>query len=141
MPKKLSKADVPAWCLAWQTALGLTDWDIEVSLVPHAQLITEHGDIGIMGACRADDAHKVACIQAIDPVDGAKMTSDLVNYDLEYTLLHEHLHVCFDELDRVFENMLSLLGGEARALMRHTYNSAQEQLINQLTKAFMRVKK
>ena len=141
MPKKgLTKADVPAWCLAWQAALGLGDWDIEVSLVPHAEMMAKHGDACVMGDCTSNIEHKAAWISVVDP-DTDMKPEGRMEHDIEHTLLHEHLHVCFEPLDRVFENMLGLLGGEARALMRHSYNDTQEQLINQLTKAFRRLKR
>ena len=142
MPKKptLTKDKVPVWCLGWQEVLGLGDWDIEVNVVPHAELMERTNDSSVMGDCRTNTEHKWATIAAIDP-DTDIHPSNRMKYDLEFTLLHEHLHICFDAMDRVTEDMVGMLGSESRTLMRRAYNNAQEQLINQLTKAFRSVKR
>lgn len=141
MPKKgLVKAGVPAWCLRWQDVLGLSDWDIDVAVVPHAQLMAKHDNAFIMGNCCVNDEHKKAWISVLDPDTDVKPDGRM-EFDLEHTLLHEHLHISFDPLDRIFENMVGLLGDEAKALMRKSYRSAMEQIVNQMAKAFRRVKK
>jgi hypothetical protein len=142
MPKKasLTKNKVPAWCLGWQQALGLGDWEIDVNVLPHTEMIARHGDACTMGNCKTNRDHKWAEIDVIDP-ETDTAPADRLPYDIEYTLLHEHLHVCLDDIDRVFEDVLGMLGTEARTLMRGVYNTANEQLVNKLTRAFKKVKK
>ena len=110
-----------------------------MNVLPHTDMIVRHGDSNLMGYCKMNREHQWAEIDVIDPESDIK-PADRLPYDIEYTLLHGHLHVCLDEIDRVFEDALGMLGSEARTLMRCAYNVANEQLVNRLARAFKKVK-
>lgn len=73
----------------WQKILRLQDWDIQVAYGGKAELVDD-----LHGVCHSDKTYKKA---AIVISDGSNLVTDLLIFDDELTLVHELLHLVFEE--------------------------------------------
>lgn len=99
-------------CAEWQSILRLQDWDIEISIVRQRGM----GSRTSMGECEYNEQRKIAFIRILDPID----YEDLLPLDMEWTLVHELLHLHFapiwdDDKESEMETTINLL---AAALVR-----------------------
>lgn len=73
----------------WQRILRLQDWDIQVTYGGNSELVDD-----LHGLCHSDRVYKKA---AIVISDGSNLVTDLLAFDIELTLIHELLHLVFEE--------------------------------------------
>lgn len=79
-----------AVCVAkWQRILRLQDWDIRLRMARHSEmhLTNAAGEISIF------DAKKIATVHVLHPEDFTLMGVTAPVQDMEYTIVHELLHI------------------------------------------------
>lgn len=78
-------------CLEWQQRLRLSEWDIQVKVLPLAELTRSD----CLGSINWHAPEKRANIELMCVADAVKITSKHLErtYDIEETLVHELLHL------------------------------------------------
>lgn len=98
----------------WQERLGLQDWNVTVVMKARAEL-----KAGTLGGIRWDKKKKTAVMSVLDPAEYTVSIDEMLK-DLEFTLVHELIHL----------ELASLPRSEAS---RRT----EEQAVNNLTRALL----
>jgi hypothetical protein len=78
----------------WQQKLGLADWNVTVLITPRAQLKP-----GTLGGIRWDKKKKTAVMSVPDPAEYTVPVDEMLQ-DLEFTLVHELIHLELASLPR-----------------------------------------
>jgi hypothetical protein len=78
----------------WQQRLGLQGWNVTVQMIPRSELKP-----GTLGGIRWDKKKKTALMSVLDPAEYT-MPLDEILKDLEFTLVHELIHLELASLPR-----------------------------------------
>ena len=118
-----SKAVVPdeqvqLWVRVWQKRLHLEDWNIETRIVRRSELKPE-----TVGNLKWNSANRTAVVRVLSPLDYDMPALD-VPEDMEYTVVHELIHL-----------QLSVLPRDSNA------KSTEEQVVNKIAEALMALDK
>lgn len=92
----------------WIANLGLEDWTVSAQITPRKELKSK-----TLGGIHWDKDKKTAVIQVMDPAD-YRLPFDAVLADLEFTIVHELVHLELASLPR----SASSRGHEERAVNR-----------------------
>jgi len=109
---------VDRWTKLWQKRLDLNDWQIVTLIVRHTELKPE-----TLGNLHWDNEHHSATIRVLDPCDYELPLSD-VPQDIEYTILHELIHL-----------QLSVLPRDTNA------RAVEERVVNKISDALFKLEK
>jgi hypothetical protein len=85
---------VDRWTKLWQKRLDLSDWRVATLIVRHTELKPE-----TLGNLHWDSENHTATIRVLDPCDYELPVAD-VPEDIEYTILHELIHLQLSVLPR-----------------------------------------
>ena len=114
------RPDLKVLLAKWQPVLRLQDWDIEIMYVKPYELDPDTG--GQVIRC---DGKKTARIKVLDP--DYRDPCLIVKPDVEYTVVHELVHIhfaVFDDLegpaDTLYEQWIHRLASALLALDRRT---------------------
>ncbi len=115
-PATVTEAQVSGWMTSWQKRLHLEDWNIEVHMVRSADLRPD-----TLGNLKWNNATRTACIKVLNPVDYQILPAD-VPEDMEYTVLHELVHLQLSALPRDLSR-----------------KDVEEQVVNRIADALMQL--
>jgi len=90
----VSQAQVNVWTKSWQDVLSLNDWTITTQIVRASSLNPD-----TLGHLKWDIEKKTALISVLDPLD-YQLPPDAIPRDMEFTVLHELVHLRLGELPR-----------------------------------------
>jgi hypothetical protein len=94
-PKAIvTDAQVVDWVRTWQTRLRLDDWKIETRIVRASQLKPD-----TLGNLKWNSISRTAVIKVLSPLDYDIPAADVPD-DIEYTILHELVHLQLSVLPR-----------------------------------------
>jgi hypothetical protein len=114
----VTEAQVSSWTRLWQKRLHLEDWRVDVRIVRNSELRPE-----TLGNLKWNNVSRTACIKVLNPLDYQLPAGD-VPEDMEYTVLHELVHL-----------QLSVL---PRDLNR---KDVEEQVVNKIADALMQLER
>jgi hypothetical protein len=109
---------VDRWTKLWQKRLDLNDWRIATLIVRHTELKPE-----TLGNLHWDTGNHTATIRVLDPCDYELAPAD-VPEDIEYTILHELIHL-----------QLSVLPRDVNA------RTVEERVVNKISDALFQLEK
>lgn len=110
----ISDSQVSGWVRVWQKRLHLEDWKIDVRIVRPDDLKPE-----TLGNLKWNSSNRKAIIKVLNPLD-YEMPAAEVPEDIEYTVVHELIHL-----------QLSSLPRDA------TRKDIEEQVVNRIADALM----
>lgn len=110
----VANPDLQALLVKWQAVLRLQDWDIEILYVKSFDLEVNTG--GHVVRC---DAKKTARVKVLDP--DLYDPCLIVKQDVEYTVVHELVHIHFALIDD----------------FKDTNNALYEQAVHRISKALL----
>src|SRR6478736_5190135 len=90
----VTEAQVSNWTRLWQKRLHLEDWRVDVRIVRNSELRPE-----TLGNLKWNNVSRTACIKVLNPLDYQIPAGD-VPEDMEYTVLHELVHLQLSVLPR-----------------------------------------
>lgn len=104
----LNQAQLEACCAWWQRVLRLQDWTIVIKRVRFSACDRTLGAGGLAGQVSWNLEKKGAVIKIVDPEDyDATCNPDFERpQDMEYTVVHELLHLHFAPLSHVTDGKL-----------------------------------
>ena len=112
----MTQAQVDQWTKSWQDVLSLNDWTVTTQIVRVTALNPD-----TLGHLKWDIERKTALISVLDPLD-YQLPADAIPRDMEFTILHELVHLRLGELPR-------------NAASRNT----EERVVNQIASALFRL--
>ena len=90
----VTQAQVDQWTKSWQDVLSLNDWTVTTQIVRVSALNPD-----TLGHLKWDIERKTALISVLDPLD-YQLPADAIPRDMEFTILHELVHLRLGELPR-----------------------------------------
>ncbi len=114
----VTEEQVSGWTRLWQKRLHLEDWKIDVRIVRHSDLRPD-----TLGNLKWSTLSRTASIKVLNPLDYEIPAQDVAE-DMEYTVLHELVHL-----------QLSVL---PRDLNR---KDVEEQVVNKMADALMQLER
>lgn len=114
----ITDAQVSNWVRVWQKRLRLDDWRIESRIVRSTELKPD-----TLGNLKWNSVSKTAVIKVLSPLDYDAANVDIAE-DIEYTVLHELLHLQLAVLPRDLNR-----------------KDVEEQVVNRLADALMQLDK
>jgi len=89
----MTNEELQALCLEWQNILRLKDWEIKCNLVRRGVFERPWK----FGSSNFNKEHKAATIKVM--IEDDKWDCDIWDYDVEFALVHELIHILFPMLD------------------------------------------
>lgn len=114
----VSDAQVAGWLKVWQKRLHLEDWKVDVRVVRSTELRPE-----TLGNLKWNSVSKTATIKVLNPVDYEMSAAD-VPEDMEYTVVHELVHLQLSSLPRDLNR-----------------KDVEEQVVNRIADALMQLER
>ncbi len=108
----------------WQKILNIQEWGIKLGFLSGIEIHRSMGSEDYNALCERTSENKSAAISI-------NAESEQINKDLERTLIHELLHIVFDDYQTVVE--LAVKDDYARKII----NLKMEQTIESLAKSFV----
>lgn len=114
----VTEAQVADWVRLWQKRLRLEDWKIDVRIVRSSELKPD-----TLGNLKWNSITRTATIKVLNPTD-YDIPADAVPEDMEYTVLHELIHLQLSVLPRDLN-----------------HKDVEEQVVNRIGDALMQLEK
>lgn len=114
----VTDAQVANWVRLWQKRLRLDDWKIEARIVRSSELKPD-----TLGNLKWNSITHSAAIKVLNPVD-YDIPVDAVPEDMEYTVLHELIHLQLSALPR-----------------DSNHTDVEEQVVNKIGDALMQLER
>jgi hypothetical protein len=89
-------------CNEWQKVLGLSDWDIKITISRAKEMFDEDTQAGVNWVLRK----KTALIKILDPIDYKISGVTFWEQDMEQSLVHELMHLHIASFDNSKEGSL-----------------------------------
>src|SRR5260370_7206525 len=97
-PPAITQAQVDGWTRNWQKRLDLGEWRVTTVIVRVADLKPN-----TLGNLKWNSVEKTAIIKVLNPVD-YDLTPAEIPVDMEYTILHDLIHLHLSVLPHVVSN-------------------------------------
>ncbi len=130
----VSQAQVEAWLKSWQRRLALDDWEISAQIVRSTDLKPD-----TLGNLKWNSATRTATVRVLNPLDYDLPAREIPN-DIEYTVLHELIHLQLAALPRdpnnktVEEKVVNRISEALFALDKGTSYRPRTEVIRMATK-------
>jgi len=89
-------------CNEWREILGLSDWDIKITISRAKEMFSEDTQAGVNWVLRK----KTALIKILDPIDYKVSGTTFWEQDMEQSLVHELMHLHIAPFDNSKEGSL-----------------------------------